>query len=129
MPQWQHALEAWLASAETKLANGGVKASDLQLLHQLLQTATPRQRLLYLHTKAPSITAPVIGMAQHEPVAGQKDTLRTRTTWPYETVHDAIVDGWQVIQFPNLQAPYDDRELDYVGFEFILQKMEVVVND
>lgn len=129
MPQWQHALEAWLASAETKLANGGVKASDLQPLRQLLQIAAPRQRLLYLHTKAPSVYAPVIGMAQHEPVAGQKDTLRTRTTWPYETVHEAIVDGWQVINFPNLLSPYDDRELDYVGFEFILQKMEVVVND
>ena len=129
MPQWQHALAAWLAGAETKLANGGVKASDLQLLHQLLQTATPRQRLLYLHTKAPSIMAPVIGMAQHEPVAGQKDTLRTLKHWPYETVHDAIVDGWQVIQFPNLLAPFDDRELDYVGFEFILQKIEGIVND
>lgn len=46
--------------------------------------------------------------------------------WPYETVHDAIVDGWQIVQFPHLQAPFDDKDLDVVGYEFILQKMEVV---
>ena len=129
MAYLQEAVGTWLAKAEERLTNGGIQAAELQQLRQLLQTATPRQRLLYLHTKAPSVYSPVIGMAQHEPVTGQKDTLRTRPDWPYETVHDALVDGWQVIHFPNLLAPYDDRELDYVGFEFILQKMEVVVND
>ena len=129
MAYLQEAIGSWLAQAEARLTNGGVQAAELQQLRHLLQRATPRQRLLYLHTKAPSVYSPVIGMAQHEPVAGQKDTLRTRPDWPYETVHDALVDGWQVIHFPNLLAPYDDRELDYVGFEFILQKMEVVVND
>src|SRR5689334_1080639 len=124
MPPLQQAIESWLASAEPKLTAASLTATDFRQLRQIVQAATPRQRLLYLHTKAPSVYAPVIGMAQHEPVAGQKDTLRTRTDWPYETVHDAIVDGWQVIHFPNLLAPYDDRELDYVGFEFILQKME-----
>jgi hypothetical protein len=129
MSQLQHVLEAWLAGAEAKLNDDSLTTTDFQQLRQIVQSATPRQRLLYLHTKAPSIYAPVIGMAQHEPVAGQKDTLRTRTAWPYETVHAAIVDGWQVIHFPNLLAPFDDRELDYVGFEFILQKMEVMIND
>lgn len=119
----------WLTNAETQVANGGVTLADLQQLRQLCQTAQPRQRLLYLHTRAPSIYAAVIGMAQHEPISGQKDTLRTRADWPYETVHEAIIDGWQVIHFPNLLAPYDDRELDYVGFEFILQKLEVVTHD
>ena len=44
----------------------------------------------------------------------------------YRTVHEAIVDGWQVVQFPHLQAPFDDRDLDVVGYEFIVQKLEVV---
>jgi hypothetical protein len=30
------------------------------------------------------------------------------------------------VQFPHLQAPFDDHDLDVVGYEFILQKMEVV---
>ncbi|MCE7983907.1 MAG: hypothetical protein DYG89_22260 [Caldilinea sp. CFX5] len=124
----QQAVSQWLAAAEGKTASSGVTQADLQGLQQIVQQARPRQRLLYLHTRAPSITAAIIGMAQHEPVRGGCDTLRTRTDWPYETVHDAIVDGWQVIHFPNLMAPYDDRELSYVGYEFVLQKLEEVVN-
>lgn len=126
MQPLQQALETWLTEAEAKVGNGGVTRADLQQLRQLYQSAQPRQRLLYLHTKAPSIYAAVIGMAQHEPLRGHKDRLRTIADWPYQTVHDALVDGWQVIHFPNLLSPYDDRELDYVGFEFILQKMEVM---
>jgi len=34
---------------------------------------------------------------------------------------------FQRLGFPNLMAPYDDRELSYVGYEFVLQKMEEVV--
>lgn len=128
MSSLQQAVTQWLTAAEGKVAANGLTAAELQGLQQIVQRATPRQRLLYLHTRAPSVTAPVIGMAQHEPVAGGSDTLHTRSEWPYETVHDAIVDGWQVIHFPNLMAPYDDRELSYVGYEFILQKLEEVVN-
>lgn len=129
MQPLQQAIEGWLTTAEAKAANGGVSQADLQQLRQLCQSAQPRQRLLYLHTKAPSVYAAVIGMAQHEPIAGSKDRLRTISDWQYQTVHDAIVDGWQVIHFPNLLSPYDDRELDYVGFEFILQKMEEMTHE
>ena len=36
------------------------------------------------------------------------------------------IDGWQIIQFPHLQSPFSDTDLDMIGYEFILQKMEVV---
>ncbi len=120
-------VQAWLETAQAHLANGGISADDLEQLRQSVKAAQPRQRLLYLHARGPTITAPIIGMAEHEPVPGYKDLIRTRTEWPYNTVHDAIVDGWQVIHFPQQMAPFDDRELDYVGFEFILQKIEVIV--
>jgi hypothetical protein len=32
-----------------------------------------------------------------------------------------------VIHFPQQMAPFDDRELDYAGYEFILQKIEEVI--
>jgi hypothetical protein len=124
----QQAVTQWLQTVEGQAAGASLSA-DLQQLRDILGKTAPRQRLLYLHTRAPSITAAVIGMAQHEPVRDGCDTLCTRTDWPYATVHEAIVDGWQVIHFPNLMAPYDDRELSYVGYEFILQKLEEVVND
>jgi hypothetical protein len=84
-----------------------------------------RQRLLYLHAATPSIRSKVVGMALHEPVRGSITELNAQLQdWPYATVHDAILDEWQVVQFPVQLAPYDDREIDLLGYEFILQKLE-----
>ena len=73
------------------------------------------------------IFSDVLGYTPIEPVKDyQVEIVATALDWPYNTVHDAIVDGWQVIQFPHLQAPFDDQDLDVVGYEFILQKIEVI---
>ena len=95
----------------------------------MVETATerPRQRLLYLHARTPSVFSDLIGYTPIEPVAGYRvEIVAEEQEWPYTTVHDAIIDGWQIVQFPHLQAPFDDSELDVVGYEFILQKLEVV---
>ena len=69
----------------------------------------------------------MIGFTPIEPIEGYRvEIVADELDWPYSTVHEAIVDGWQVVQFPHLQATFDDRDLDVVGYEFILQKMEVV---
>ncbi len=83
-----------------------------------------RQRLLYLHARSPSVFSEILGLTPIEPVAGYRAEISAEELkWPYSTVHDALVDGWQIVQFPHLQAPFDDRELDVVGYEFILQKL------
>jgi len=85
-----------------------------------------RQRLLYLHARTPSVFSAIIGYTPIEPVKEYQTEISADTVaWSYETVHDAIVDGWQVVQFPHLQAPFDDKDLDVVGYEFILQKLAV----
>jgi hypothetical protein len=87
----------------------------------------PRQRLLYLHARTPSVFSGILGMTLIEPVAGFKVELSAEEPkWPFKTVHEAIVAGWQIVQFPLQQAPFDDRDLDLVGYEFILQKMEIL---
>ncbi|MCC7261709.1 MAG: hypothetical protein IT369_04210 [Candidatus Latescibacteria bacterium] len=92
-----------------------------------MSDSQPRQRLLYLHARTPSVFSEILGLTLIEPVAGFKVEISAEEPqWPYQTVHDAIVAGWQVVQFPHLQAPFDDRDLDVIGYEFILQKMEVV---
>lgn len=86
-----------------------------------------RQRLLYLHARTPNVFSDILGYTPIEPVAGYRVEITAgELDWPYRTVHDAIVDGWQIVQFPHLQAPFSDQDLDVVGYEFILQKMEVV---
>ena len=78
-----------------------------------------RQRLLYLHAREPSVRSEVIGWAEHpgEELGGE---LGER---PYPTVLAAIEDGWRAIHFPQQLAPFDDRNLDLLGYEFILEKM------
>lgn len=86
----------------------------------------PRQRLLYLHARTPSVFSAILGYTAIEPVRGyQVEISAEEFSWPYKTVHDALVDGWQVVQFPHLQAPFDDKDLDVVGYEFILQKIQL----
>ncbi len=87
----------------------------------------PRQRLLYLHARTPSVLSDILGLTLIEPTPGfRAEIIAEAPDWTYNTVHDALVDGWQIVQFPHLQAPFDDRELDVVGYEFILQKMEII---
>ena len=86
----------------------------------------PLQRLMYLHARTPSVFSELLAMNLIEPTRGYRlDISAEEPDWPYRTVHDAIVEGWQVVQFPHLQAPFDDMDLDVIGYEFILQKMEV----
>ncbi len=127
---WKRLCQAWLCEARAKLQQDALRVEDLDQLAQILEPAggsdlhrdQRRQRLLYLHASDPSITAQVIGMALHEPVAGGAEAIGQRDQWPYPTVHEAIQDGWQVINIPNQLARFDDRDLDILGYEFVLQK-------
>ena len=128
MPTPFEAIDRWIDEARAKLENGELQGSDLDRLHQIIsadQSGT-RQRLLYLHAATPGLRSQVIGMALHEPVQGSVTEIMTEEQeWPYNTVHDAILDGWQVIHFPDQRTEFDDREIDILGYEFILQKLEV----
>lgn len=76
-----------------------------------------RQRLLYLHARTPSVFSDILGYTSIEPVKDYRVEISAEEIdWPYKSVHDAIVDGWQVVQFPHLQAPFDDKDLDVVGY-------------
>ena len=86
-----------------------------------------RQRLLYLHARTPSVFSEILGYTLIEPVKGfQVEISGGEFAWPYQTVHDALVEGWQIVQFPHLQSPFSDTDLDVVGYEFILQKLEAI---
>ena len=121
-------IEEWVSLARKKVKNEGISNNDLDQLEQILQIRCNqnRQRLLYLQATTPSIRSNVIGMAQHEPVSGAITQIEPDTdNWKYQTVHDAIVDGWQAIFFPGQRTSFDDQEIDILGYEFILQKMEI----
>jgi hypothetical protein len=86
----------------------------------------PRQRLLYLHTSSPSVQSRVMAFYRVEPVPhGAGVDLSPEPKFPYQSVHEAMIDGWRVVRFPEYTAPVQDREIDMQGYEFILEKLEV----
>jgi hypothetical protein len=119
-----------LAAARAKLADGTLTAADLDALAGSRSTKhrPSRQRLLYLHAESPSVRSGVINSTLYEPVGAR--VVEIDPTAPpgqlYATVLDAIADGWRVVQFPDYLASFDDREVDMIGYEFILEKMEPV---
>ncbi|MBM3279878.1 MAG: hypothetical protein FJY95_17625 [Candidatus Handelsmanbacteria bacterium] len=122
-PALERRVEEWVAQARQK--PGGISEEDMQGLLALVRRGRPRQRLLYLHAGSPSIYAPLVGVALHEPVAGARTQIDPLAPdLPYGCVHDALCEGWRVVHFPLQTAPFEDREIDIMGYEFILERME-----
>jgi hypothetical protein len=117
-------IEAWVVAAREKLRAGTLAEGDLDALLSVAASdaKAQRQRLLYLHAREPSVTSAVVGWAEHP----GEDPGGVKPVPPYNSVLEALADGWQAIHFPQQLAPFDDRETDLVGYEFILQKMEPV---
>jgi hypothetical protein len=117
--------------ARAKLANGTLTEADLQSL-QAAAVPSPgqgaprlRQRLMYLHAVTPSIYSGLCAQILHEPVPGYLATMDPMQKDPeYKSVHHALQDGWRVIHFPLQRAPFDDHEIDVLGYEFVLEKLE-----
>jgi len=115
----------WITEVRQKIANGGISEADLDQLATIINQQQVRQRLLYIHASTLNIRSQVVATGYHEPVKGSVTEIDPDVDdWPYRSVHDAILDGWQVIRFPDQRTNFDDREIDVLGYEFILQKLE-----
>lgn len=117
------AQSAIAARLKDRLAAGSLTADELQEgIAALLSNSARHQDLLYLQTATTAPAAPVVGMTLIE---GGKLVAPPDNPddWPYQSVLDAIDDGWRVISFPNmalLAVAADDPH--GLGLEFILEK-------
>ena len=80
-----------------------------------------RQDLLYLQAEQTLVTSRVIGMGMF--VDGEfSDGPEDPDDWPFQTVAEAMADGWRIIKFPEMAILLDDRRTYGLGCEFILEK-------
>ncbi len=85
----------------------------------------PKQRLLYLSAQSTDPRSIAISQALHEPVRGTIVEIDpTKTGLDYESVHDAICDGWRVVHFPDQRGSLEGSEVEVFGYQFVLEKIE-----
>jgi hypothetical protein len=118
-------IRAYVGELRARRDAGSLDATHLDHLDALLAgLCPPRQRLLYLFALSPYIGSEVVSAALHEPQPGSVAQIEpTDELLPYRTVHEAVVDGWHVVQFPDPRMPFDDDEIDLLGYQFVLQKL------
>lgn len=84
------------------------------------------QRLLYINSESTNPQSPALSVAIYEPVAGSLTELDpTSDGILYASVQAALIDGWRVIQAPDVWAGIgSDGAGEVIGFQFILEKIE-----
>jgi hypothetical protein len=104
------------------LRRGELTEQQLRQVIASLDNGKPKpQDLLYLQASSTSVGSRVNGMRWL--VNGElSDGPANPDEWPYQTVLDAIKDGWRVIQFPELALLVDESRAYALGCEFILER-------
>jgi hypothetical protein len=115
----------WLRDKRKKHSQGQLTDMDFDELEGLLANGgPPRQQLLYLQAGSTSPLSRVVGMALFVPGERHDNYPLDAEEFPYQTVIQAVEDGWRIVQFPVPPTDFSDQTVDYVGFEFILEKWE-----
>ncbi len=85
-----------------------------------------RQKLLVLYTGNSSPDNEVIAWSLFDGTSRETYEATGAAEAPYNTVLDAMRDGWRVIKYPDLRPPNPGQEYDlsYLEFEFVLEKLE-----
>ena len=79
------------------------------------------QERLLVEMERPDLESPVLGMATVEDGI-VNEGADDPDAWPYQTVLEAMVDGWRIVKFPELALAYLDPEYGGMKWEFILEK-------
>ena len=102
-----------------KFRAGTLTEGDLQ---QALDTVAKPQCLLYLQATNTSVTSAVEGMSIVDG-DGVHNGPDEPDDWPYQTVHEAMLDGWRIVKFPEMTLMLVGENETYgLGCEFILEK-------
>ena len=120
---WLEAITTRLDQGIAELRAGTLQESTLAAIRDELTAArNARQDLLYLQAAGTALDTQVIGMRMV--IDGElSDGADDPDDWPYQTVLDAIRDGWRIVEFPNLALLLDESRTYAYGAEFVLEKI------
>ena len=105
-----------------KFRAGTLTEGDLQQALENIDAAAKPQRLLYLQATNTSVTSSVEGMSIVDG-DGVHNGPDEPDDWPYQTVHEAMLDGWRIVKFPEMTLMLVGENETYgLGCEFILEK-------
>ena len=113
-----------MESLVAELEQGTLTAAGLREgIADIAGTDNPkRQDVLYLQAVTTSPGAAVVGMLLIED-GELREGPPNPDDWPYQTVLDAVRDGWRIISFPNMALlAVDEKEFYGLGAEFILER-------
>ena len=104
------------------LKQGNLTERDLLRVSEIVDGGPTRpQDVLFLQADSSSPVARVVGMRIIED-GELSDGPADPADWPYETVLDAVRDGWRIIKFPEMALSLDENRTFGLGHEFILER-------
>ena len=105
-----------------KLKSGQLVEDDLRaLLTSVDQRHRRKQSLLYIQTSSTRPEGEVVGMSIFED-GKDPDGIDTDGNFLYQTLEQAMDDGWRIIKFPELTMVYLDPDYGGMKWEFVLEK-------
>ena len=114
------AIKERLDNCIEKLNAGELTEADLRAVIAALNSE--KQLLLYLYSKSTNLRSPLGAWALYDATAPDEPVLPSQDA-PYESVLDAVRDGWRIVQFPRPELHnFSDVENTYLTYEFILEK-------
>lgn len=87
-----------------------------------------RQQVLVLYLGNSALDSNVKGWTIYDGTGREAHTTGDSAEPPYKTGMDALLDGWRVIQFPQLIPPYPGLEYttSFQRYEYIFEKLEEI---
>jgi len=84
-----------------------------------------RQKVLVLYLSNSALDSRVKGWSMYDGTGQTNPTTGDSDVPPYRTGLEALLDGWQVVQFPQLIPPYPNMEYttSFQKYEFIFEQL------
>ena len=118
-----NALRNQVEACLAKLRSGSLTEADLQSVLDALSESNGhgKQSLLYIHARVNSVFSEPLSMYIVED-GKDEEAVDEAGQFLFQSVREAMDDGWRVIKFPELAFVMQDQETHGLGYEFILER-------